>query len=145
MSNSSRPHGLQATRLLHPWDFPGKSTGVGCHCLLQGRIPSLPFCASQGFLADGPLPLSKLAGASLTSTPTLSLTPPPPLVCTGTLVTEPPRIAQDGSPRLGLLRLSYQSVLDWVAKTVDIYFPQFWRLETQIKELHVLVWQGQRM
>ena len=22
-------------RLLHPWDFPGKSTGVGCHCLLQ--------------------------------------------------------------------------------------------------------------
>ena len=21
------------TRLLHPWDFPGKSTGVGCHCL----------------------------------------------------------------------------------------------------------------
>ena len=29
-----RPHGLQPTRLLHPWDFPGKSTGVGCHCLL---------------------------------------------------------------------------------------------------------------
>ena len=21
--------------LLHPWDFPGKSTGVGCHCLLH--------------------------------------------------------------------------------------------------------------
>ena len=35
MSNSSRPHGLQPTRLLHPWDFPGKSTGVGCHCLLR--------------------------------------------------------------------------------------------------------------
>ena len=34
-SNSSRPHGLQPTRLLCPWDFPGKSTGVGCHCLLQ--------------------------------------------------------------------------------------------------------------
>ena len=30
-----RSHGLQPTRLLHPWDFPGKSTGVGCHCLLQ--------------------------------------------------------------------------------------------------------------
>ena len=27
-------HGLQLTRLLHPWDFPGKSSGVGCHCLL---------------------------------------------------------------------------------------------------------------
>ena len=34
MSNSSWPHGLQPTRLLRPWDFPGKSTGVGCHCLL---------------------------------------------------------------------------------------------------------------
>ena len=28
------PHGLQPTRLLRPWDLPGKSTGVGCHCLL---------------------------------------------------------------------------------------------------------------
>ena len=35
VSNSSPPHGLQPTRLLRPWDFPGKSTGVGCHCLLQ--------------------------------------------------------------------------------------------------------------
>ena len=34
MSDSSRPHGLQPNRLLRPWDFPGKSTGVGCHCLL---------------------------------------------------------------------------------------------------------------
>ena len=35
MSDSSRPHRLQPTRLFHPWDFPGKSTGVGCHCLLH--------------------------------------------------------------------------------------------------------------
>ena len=35
MSDSSRPHGLQPTRLFRPWDFPGKSTGVGCHCLLR--------------------------------------------------------------------------------------------------------------
>ena len=35
MSDSYQPHGLQPTRLLRPWDFPGKSTGVGCHCLLQ--------------------------------------------------------------------------------------------------------------
>ena len=35
VSDSSRPHGLQPTRLLHPWDFPGKSTGVGRHHLLQ--------------------------------------------------------------------------------------------------------------
>ena len=35
VSDSSRPHGLRPTRLLRPWDFPGKSAGVGCHCLLQ--------------------------------------------------------------------------------------------------------------
>ena len=36
--DSSRPHGLQPTRLLRPWDFPSKSTGVGCHCLLRWSI-----------------------------------------------------------------------------------------------------------
>ena len=35
VSDSVRPHGLQPTGLLRPWDFPGKSTGVGCHCLLH--------------------------------------------------------------------------------------------------------------
>ena len=35
MSDPQRHHGLQPSRLLHPWDFPGKSTGVGCHCLLR--------------------------------------------------------------------------------------------------------------
>ena len=34
VSDSWWPHGLQPTRLLRPWDFPGKSTRVGCHCLL---------------------------------------------------------------------------------------------------------------
>ena len=29
VSDSLRPHGLQPTRFLHPWNFPGKSTGVG--------------------------------------------------------------------------------------------------------------------
>ena len=38
VSNFSGPHGLQPTRLLHSWDFPGKSTGVGCHCLLWHTI-----------------------------------------------------------------------------------------------------------
>ena len=32
--NSVRPRRWQPTRLHHPWDSPGKSTGVGCHCLL---------------------------------------------------------------------------------------------------------------
>ena len=35
MSHSLRPYGLYPIRLLWPWNFPGKSTGVGCHCLLN--------------------------------------------------------------------------------------------------------------
>ena len=35
MSDSVWPHRRQPTRLLHPWDSPGKNTGVGCHFLLQ--------------------------------------------------------------------------------------------------------------
>ena len=33
--NSLQPHGLLPNRLFHPWNFPGKSTRVGCHFLLQ--------------------------------------------------------------------------------------------------------------
>ena len=35
MSDLVRPHRRQPTRLHHPWDSPGKNTGVGCHFLLQ--------------------------------------------------------------------------------------------------------------
>ena len=48
--DSLRPHGLQPTRLLCPWDSPGKDTGVGRHFLLQGIFPTwglnpgLPHC-----------------------------------------------------------------------------------------------------
>ena len=43
-------HRPQPTRLLCPWDSPGKNTGVGCHFLLQGIVPTqgsnpgLPHC-----------------------------------------------------------------------------------------------------
>ena len=36
MSDSLQPHGLQPTRLLCPWDLPGKKAGVGGCFLLQG-------------------------------------------------------------------------------------------------------------
>ena len=35
-----QPHGLWPTRLLCPWDFPGKNSGVGGHFLFQGIFPS---------------------------------------------------------------------------------------------------------
>ena len=66
VSNSLWPHGLQPTRLLPPWDSPGKSTGVGCHFLLQGIFPTqgsnpgllhcrqMLYCLShQGSLPEG--------------------------------------------------------------------------------------------
>ena len=37
MSDSVRPHRWQPTRPPHPWDSPGKNTGVGCYFLLQYR------------------------------------------------------------------------------------------------------------
>ena len=37
VSDSLWPRGLQPTRLLHPWDSPGKITGVG---ILQGIFPT---------------------------------------------------------------------------------------------------------
>ena len=40
VSDSLWPHGLQPARLLHPWDPPGKNTGVGCYALLQGIFPT---------------------------------------------------------------------------------------------------------
>ena len=57
-SDSLQPHGLQHTRLLCPWNFPGKNAGAGCHFLLQGifltygskqrllhwQVDSLPLC-----------------------------------------------------------------------------------------------------
>ena len=38
MSNCVRPHRRKPTRLPHPWDSPGKNTGVGCHCLLRVEL-----------------------------------------------------------------------------------------------------------
>ena len=45
------PHGLSPTRLLCPWNFPGKNTGVGCHFLFQ-RI-FLTQRSNAGFLRCG--------------------------------------------------------------------------------------------
>ena len=65
VSYSSRPNGPQPTRLLCPWDFPGKSTGVGCHCLLHLTSlllnlkwsPWQLFYIDLSFLQIMPLPL----------------------------------------------------------------------------------------
>ena len=40
VSDSLRPHELEPARLLCPWDFPGKDTGVGCLFFPQGIFPT---------------------------------------------------------------------------------------------------------
>ena len=40
VSDSLWPHGLKPSRLLCPWDFPGKNTRMGCHFLLQRIFPT---------------------------------------------------------------------------------------------------------
>ena len=51
VSNSQRPHGLQPTRLLHPWDFPGKSTGAGASAF--STCLSTIFCIGFNLAALG--------------------------------------------------------------------------------------------
>ena len=60
-SDSLHSHGLQPTRLLHSWDFLGKSTGVGFHHLLQGNwkcpswkcVPQSSVHPQQGWAVKG--------------------------------------------------------------------------------------------
>ena len=43
MSDSVQPCRQKPTRLLCPWDSPGKNTGVGCHFLLQSVSLALSY------------------------------------------------------------------------------------------------------
>ena len=61
VSNSLQPHGLWPTKLLCPWDSPGKNTGVGCYALLQGIFPT------QGIEPESPVVPALQADSSLLS------------------------------------------------------------------------------
>ena len=79
MSDSVQPHRRQSTRLPHPWDSPGKNTGVGCRFLLQcmkvksesevaQSCPTLrdPMdCSLPGFSAHGIFQARVLEGAAI--------------------------------------------------------------------------------
>ena len=67
VSDSVQPHGLQPTRLLRPWDSPVKSTGVGCHFLLQCmKVESESEVTQSGLTLSDPvdcsLPSSSIHG-----------------------------------------------------------------------------------
>ena len=60
VSDSLQPHGLQPTRLLYPWNSPGKNNGVGCHSLFQrifptqGSNPGPPALQADSLLSEPP-------------------------------------------------------------------------------------------
>ena len=57
MSDPVRPHRRQPTRLPHPWDSPGKNTGVGCHFLLQCmKVESGKWKWSRSVVSDSQRP-----------------------------------------------------------------------------------------
>ena len=103
MSDSSRPHGLQPTRFLHPWDFPGKNTGVGCHCLpreihyVYVFTNLVSFKAFFQFSSSVNTAAAAAAAESLQSCPTLR---------------DPIDVSPRGSPAPGILQARK---LEWVA------------------------------
>ena len=67
MSDSACPHRRPPTRLLCPWDSPGKNTGVGCHFLLQcmkvkSESEVAQLCPTLSDLMDCSLPGSSVHG-----------------------------------------------------------------------------------
>ena len=67
MSDSVQPHRRPSTRLLCPWDSPGKNTGVGCHFLLQcmkvkSESEVAQSCPTLSVLMDYSLPGSSVHG-----------------------------------------------------------------------------------
>ena len=55
LSDSLLPHGLEPSRLLCPWGFFRKNTGVGCLSLLQGIFPTHVSCIGGGATCNGSL------------------------------------------------------------------------------------------
>ena len=108
MSDSVRPHRRQPTRILRPWDFPGKSTGVGCHCLLRGLT------LGEHILGWKPAAAAAAAAKSLQSCPTLC---------------DPIDDSPPGPPPVpGILQAR---TLEWVA----ISFSNAWKWKVKVKSL----------
>ena len=65
VSDSTPPQRRQPTRLPHPWDSPGKNTGVGCHFFLQCmKVKSQSEVAQSCLTLSNPMDCS-LPGSSV--------------------------------------------------------------------------------
>ena len=75
-------HGLQPARLLCPWDYLGKNTGVGYHFLLQGIFPTQGSNSGLPALQEDSL-LSEVQGKPNNKAILLLFTHPTPLLLPG--------------------------------------------------------------
>ena len=101
VSNSLQPHGLQSSRLLCPWNFSSKDTGVGCHFLLQGTFPT------QGWNPHLLCLLHLQADSLLLAPPGR----PPMLLCAVRLFATPKTAARQAPLSMGFSRQEYWSGL----------------------------------
>ena len=103
MSDSLQHYGLRPTRLLCPWDSPGKNTRVGCCALFQGIFPTQGSNTNLLHLLHwqvGSLPLAPLGMAnSLQSCLTLC---------------DPMNCSPPGSSVYGIFQ---PRILEWIAMT----------------------------
>ena len=127
-------YGLQPTRLLCPWDSPGKNTGVGCHALLQRIFPtqgSNP-CLLHWQVGSLPLvppgePLSyKIRFKKKLNTP--AATAAAKLLQSCPTLWNPLDGSLLGSPVPGILQAR---ILEWVA----ISFSNAWKRKVKVKSL----------
>ena len=123
VSDSLQPQELWHTRLLHPWDFPGKGAGVGCRCLLQRIFPTqrpnlgLPHCRQTLYLLSHQASLQNVKGPLiflLVKLRTIELSAQPSWVCVQSCLTLCD--SMDYSPPGSLVHgICWAGILEWVA------------------------------
>ena len=148
MSDSVQPCRRQLTRLPHPWDSPGKNTGVGCHFLLQcmevkSESEVAQSCPTLRDTMDWSLPGSSVHGifqsrvlewvaiAFSVSCPAAAAAAAKSLQSYLTLC-DPMDGSPPGCPVPGILQAR---TLKWVA----ISFSNAWKWKVKVKSL-TLVW-----
>ena len=112
-----------STRLLSPWDYPGKNTGAGCYFLLEGIFPTQGFNPHHLHWQVDSLPLSHLGSPSNQGSPYNACCCGTSVVSDSVWVRSPP-----GSPVPGMLQAR---ILEWVA----ISFSNAWKGKVKGKSL----------
>ena len=146
MSDSVRPHRRQPTRLLCPWDSPGKNTGVDCHFLLQcikvkSESEVAQSCPTLSDPMDCSLPGSSVHGifqARVLEWGAIAFSAPSPSAAAAAAAAkslqscptlwDPIDSSLPGSAIPGILQVR---ILEWVA----ISFSNAWKWKVKVKSL----------